>query len=73
MQSEHAHLNFHPSITSETFVHSDTHVQAVAHAALKNIPGGTEKVNAHFSRGVWKIPYALRPKPVVNLPIHLGW
>ena len=73
MQSEYAHMNFHPSIASEGKVHTDAHVRAVAHAAMKHIPGATDKINAHFSRDTWKIPFSIQPKPVINLPIHLGW
>jgi hypothetical protein len=73
MNSEHSHLNLHPSAASEAMVHSDSHVKAVAHAAMRNIPGAAERIDAHFSRGVWKIPYSIPPTPVVNLPYHLGW
>ena len=73
MQSEYAHMNFHPSIASEGKVHTDAHVRAVAHAAMKNIPGAAEKINAHFSRDTLNIPFSIPPTPVINLPIHLGW
>jgi hypothetical protein len=73
MESSLQHLNFHPSIASEAKVHSDNHARAVAHAAMKDIPGATEKINAHFSRSAWKIPYSIAPKPVVNLPYYMAW
>ena len=73
MQSEHAHINFHPSVANEARIHSEDKVQRLAEAALKNIKGSQEHIDSHFNKGPWEIPYSFAPKKHVNLPFSLGW
>ena len=73
MQSEHAHLDLNYGIHAEPRVSHEADVRAVAHAALKNIPGGTELVNKTFDRSAWKKPFTLPQKRSINPALHLGW
>ena len=62
---EHSHLQQHQSYALESRVNSEEHVQTVAHAALKNIEGGTEAVNNYFDKGEQKNLFRL-PRPKVQ-------
>jgi hypothetical protein len=73
MQSEHAHMNFHPSVVHEAKVFTKTHTEAVARAALKNVPGASQLIDKHFSTAAWKIPYSFAPKKVENQPYYMPY
>lgn len=70
---EHTHLDRSDGIHDEPKVSSPELVEKIAHAAVKNIPGATQKLTSYFNKGRWKIPFALKPRKPVNLVYHLGW
>ena len=67
------HLDMSPGIHDEPKVSSPELVKKIAHAAVKNIPGATLKVNKYFNKARWNIPFALKPPKPINLTYHLGW
>ena len=70
---QHPHLDMSNGIHDEPKVSSPELVEKVAHAAVKNIPGGTAAVKRYFNRARWNIPFSLKPKKAQNLNYHLGW
>lgn len=71
MQSEHAHLDAGYSTVFEPHVSLDHNVEQIAHAAVKNIKGGTEQVENYFS--TTGIQRELPPKRHINQHLHMGW
>jgi hypothetical protein len=71
MEPEHAHLNAHPSIAPEHKVFSKEHVEAVARAALKHIPGSKPLLDKTFSKRM--LPEYFAPKKIYNQPMYMPW
>ena len=73
MISEGAHLNQSPGVYHEMRVGETENQKKIAIAATKQIEGAQKIIEDYFHQGKWKMPFALKPNKVVNLPHHLGW
>ena len=69
----YVHLDNNYNAHTEPRVSHEAHIKQVAHAALKNIPGGTQLVNDTFKTGVWQKPFKLPGKRHIDQPLHLGF
>ena len=73
MQSQHAHMDMNHAAGYEPRVSSASKLEALASAALANVPGAKKLIEDHFGRGPMKDPHRLFPPRPRNQTLHLGW